>query len=204
MWTKILIQNTGMIIPSRILSFSIPCVFVICEGMSIPWILSKASGCGVRSQSRSDILAFRGFRTIRTLPTPKDKVKRRPTFCRYYHKLFLAFFLIGWKLLLPHFPKRAFSVGHFLSNRHFHPSTRLDKAGRSCACFDSLIKPLCHFIRSMVACLLQRVLRCHSWVNFVFSTGLVNFVPAVTYNFCLNLPAAFLQPGNGLIEMSCT
>ena len=29
--------------------------------------------------------------------------------------------------------------------------------------------------------------------------GLVNFVPAAAYHFCLNLPATFSQPGNGLI-----
>ena len=34
--------------------------------------------------------------------------------------------------------------------------------------------------------------------------GLVNFVPAVAYHFCLNLPAAFSQPGNGLLEVPCT
>ena len=28
--------------------------------------------------------------------------------------------------------------------------------------------------------------------------GLVNFAPAVAYHFCLNLPAAFSQPGNSL------
>ena len=33
--------------------------------------------------------------------------------------------------------------------------------------------------------------------------GLVNFVPAVAYHFCLNLPAAFSQPGNGLIAQPC-
>ena len=33
--------------------------------------------------------------------------------------------------------------------------------------------------------------------------GLVNFVPDVTYLFCLNLPAAFSQPGNGLLEILC-
>ena len=33
---------------------------------------------------------------------------------------------------------------------------------------------------------------------------LVNFVPAVAYLFCLNLPAAFSQPGNGLLENPCT
>ena len=27
----------------------------------------------------------------------------------------------------------------------------------------------------------------------------MNFVPAVAYHFCLNLPAAFSQPKNGLI-----
>ena len=31
--------------------------------------------------------------------------------------------------------------------------------------------------------------------------GLVNFVPAVAYFFCLNLPAASSQPGNGLIKI---
>ena len=34
--------------------------------------------------------------------------------------------------------------------------------------------------------------------------GLENFVPAVAYHFCLNLPAAFSQPGNGLIAIPCT
>ena len=29
--------------------------------------------------------------------------------------------------------------------------------------------------------------------------GLVNFVPAVAYHFCRNLPAIFSLPGNGLI-----
>ena len=33
--------------------------------------------------------------------------------------------------------------------------------------------------------------------------GLVNFVPADTYHLCLKLPAAFLQPGNGLIVKPC-
>ena len=33
--------------------------------------------------------------------------------------------------------------------------------------------------------------------------GLVNSIPAVAYLFCLNLPAAFSQPGNGLIEIPC-
>ena len=33
--------------------------------------------------------------------------------------------------------------------------------------------------------------------------GLVNIAPAVAYHFCLNLPAAFPQPGNGLIEIPC-
>ena len=34
--------------------------------------------------------------------------------------------------------------------------------------------------------------------------GLQNFVTALAYHFCLNLPAAFSQPGNGLIEIPCT
>ena len=33
--------------------------------------------------------------------------------------------------------------------------------------------------------------------------GLVNLVPAVAYHFFLNLPAAFSQPGNGLILELC-
>ena len=31
--------------------------------------------------------------------------------------------------------------------------------------------------------------------------GLVNFVPAAAYHYCLNLPEAFSQPGNGLLEV---
>ena len=31
----------------------------------------------------------------------------------------------------------------------------------------------------------------------------MNFVPAVAYHFCLNLPAAFSQPRNGLIAKPC-
>ena len=33
--------------------------------------------------------------------------------------------------------------------------------------------------------------------------GLVNFVPAVAFHLCLNLPEAFSQPGNGLLEVPC-
>ena len=33
--------------------------------------------------------------------------------------------------------------------------------------------------------------------------GLVNFVPALTYHFCLNLPAAFTQPGARLLVEPC-
>ena len=33
--------------------------------------------------------------------------------------------------------------------------------------------------------------------------GLVNVVHAVAYHFCLNLPAAFSQPGKGLLEIPC-
>ena len=35
-----------------------------------------------------------------------------------------------------------------------------------------------------------------------WAPGLVNFVPGVAYHFCLNLHAAFSQPGNGLIYWS--
>ena len=34
--------------------------------------------------------------------------------------------------------------------------------------------------------------------------GLVNFVTAVAYNFCLSLPAAFTQPGCSLLSGPCT
>ena len=34
--------------------------------------------------------------------------------------------------------------------------------------------------------------------------GLVNYVPAVAYHFCLNLLVAFSQPGNGLIVKPCS
>ena len=34
--------------------------------------------------------------------------------------------------------------------------------------------------------------------------GLVKFVLAVAYHFCLKLPALFSQPGNGLIVQPCT
>ena len=34
--------------------------------------------------------------------------------------------------------------------------------------------------------------------------GLVNCVPAITYHFCLSLPAAFTQPGQSLLAEPCT
>ena len=34
--------------------------------------------------------------------------------------------------------------------------------------------------------------------------GLVNFVPTLAYHFCLNLPAAFTQPGAHLLVKPCT
>ena len=34
--------------------------------------------------------------------------------------------------------------------------------------------------------------------------GLVIFVPAVAYHFCLNLPEAFSQPGNSCLEGPCS
>ena len=34
--------------------------------------------------------------------------------------------------------------------------------------------------------------------------GFENFAPAVAYHFCLNLPAALSQTGNGLTEILCT
>ena len=50
----------------------------------------------------------------------------------------------------------------------------------------------------------------HVFISFIqeISTrqfpGLVNFVPAIAYHFCLNLAAAFSQLGNSLIEIPCT
>ena len=37
-----------------------------------------------------------------------------------------------------------------------------------------------------------------------WSSGLMNFVPAVAYHFCLGLPAAFTQPGARLLQKPCT
>ena len=37
----------------------------------------------------------------------------------------------------------------------------------------------------------------------VDAPGLVNFVPAVSYHFCLNLPAAFTQPGTSTLTDLC-
>ena len=34
--------------------------------------------------------------------------------------------------------------------------------------------------------------------------GLVNFVAAVAYHFCLSLPAAFTKPGRGLLAEPCS
>ena len=36
-----------------------------------------------------------------------------------------------------------------------------------------------------------------------WALDLVNFVPAVAYHFCLNLPANFSQPGNGNLAHPC-
>ena len=41
------------------------------------------------------------------------------------------------------------------------------------------------------------------WAEALFP-GLVNFVPAVAYQFCLNMPATFSQPGNGNLAQPCT
>ena len=37
-----------------------------------------------------------------------------------------------------------------------------------------------------------------------WAPGLVNFVAAVAYHFCLALPAAFTQPGVHLLAEPCT
>ena len=44
----------------------------------------------------------------------------------------------------------------------------------------------------------------HTWLAKRWVPGLVNFVPAVAYHFCLNLPAAFTQPRAHLLAESCT
>ena len=36
-----------------------------------------------------------------------------------------------------------------------------------------------------------------------WAPGLVNFVPALAYHFCLNLPTAFTQPGARLLVEPC-
>ena len=41
------------------------------------------------------------------------------------------------------------------------------------------------------------------WAEALFP-GLVNFVPAVAYQFCLNMPATFSQPGNGNSAHPCS
>ena len=41
-----------------------------------------------------------------------------------------------------------------------------------------------------------------AWAKVSFP-GLVNFVPAVVYKFCLNLPAAFWQAGNVNLAHPC-
>ena len=41
------------------------------------------------------------------------------------------------------------------------------------------------------------------WAEALFP-GLVNFVPAVAYQFCLNMPATFSQPGNGNLAHPCS
>ena len=46
---------------------------------------------------------------------------------------------------------------------------------------------------------------CHlvqGWAKLPFP-GLVNFVPAVAYHFCLILPENFSQPGNGILAQPC-
>ena len=37
----------------------------------------------------------------------------------------------------------------------------------------------------------------------VGAPGLVNFITAVAYQFCLNLPAAFMQPGSPTLADLC-
>ena len=35
------------------------------------------------------------------------------------------------------------------------------------------------------------------------ASGLVNFVPAIAYHYCLDLPAAFTQPGTSTLADLC-
>ena len=41
------------------------------------------------------------------------------------------------------------------------------------------------------------------WIKS-WAPGLVNFVPALAYHFCLNLPEAFMKPGRSLFADPCT
>ena len=64
----------------------------------------------------------------------------------------------------------------------------------------------------MLILLLSRRRQNHPWcplmlpfyrIHIYLFPGLVNFVPAVAYHFCLNLPAEFSQPGNSLTGIPC-
>ena len=50
--------------------------------------------------------------------------------------------------------------------------------------------------RSKLICTLQGSAKRRSPV-------LVNLVPAITYHFCLDLPASFMQPGDHLLAEGC-
>ena len=49
----------------------------------------------------------------------------------------------------------------------------------------------------------QTFTRCIQGSAIGRTPGLVEFVPAVAYYFCVALPAAFLQPGARLLTKSC-
>ena len=80
------------------------------------------------------------------------------------------------------------------------------------ACLSSSSSSYTHYALLIASSLSdgQRILRSNSLSNSLQGIsirpfpGLVNYVPAVAHLFCLNLPAAFSQPGNSLIEIPST
>ena len=64
-----------------------------------------------------------------------------------------------------------------------------------------VLGPVLPHIRSVIITVRVRLKQC--WPKR-WSPGLVNFVIALAYHFCLALPAAFMQPGDHLLADPCT
>ena len=60
-----------------------------------------------------------------------------------------------------------------------------------------------HPVRQVLMFLVDRCMNIQGSTNRR-ALGLVNFVPALAYHFCLNLPAAFTQPGARILVEPCT